>query len=38
MSHQTSFADLNYSHKNRRTGREGFLSEVEGVIPWQVLL
>ena len=38
MSHQTSFADLDYSHKKRRTRREVFLSEMEGVIPWQVLL
>jgi IS5 family transposase len=38
MSHQTSFADLDYSHKKRRTRREVFLSEMEGVIPWQALL
>ncbi len=38
MSRQTSFADLDYSHKRRRMRREVFLSEMEGVIPWQVLL
>lgn len=38
MSHQSSFADLDYDHKKRRTRREVFLSEMEGVIPWQVLL
>ncbi|MBK7493840.1 MAG: IS5 family transposase [Nitrosomonas sp.] len=29
MSHQTSFADLDYSHKKRRTRREIFLSQTE---------
>ena len=38
MSHQSSFADLDYDHKKRRTRREVFLSEMEEVIPWQVLL
>ncbi|MBL8497354.1 MAG: IS5 family transposase [Nitrosomonas sp.] len=38
MSRQSSFADLDYNHKKRRTRREIFLSEMEGIIPWQVLL
>jgi IS5 family transposase len=38
MLHQASFADLDYSHKKHRTQREVFLSEMERVIPWQVLL
>ncbi len=38
MSHQTSFADLDYSYKKRWMRREVFLSEMEGVIPWPVLL
>ena len=35
---QSSFADLDYNHKKRRTRREIFLSEMEGIIPWQDLL
>ena len=38
MTQPSSFADLDHSHKKRRTHREAFLSEMEGVIPWQVLL
>jgi len=38
MPCQSSFADLDYSHKKRRTRREVFLSEMEGVMPWPVLL
>ena len=38
MPRQTSFADLDYNHKKRRTRREVFLSEMERVIPWQELL
>jgi IS5 family transposase len=38
MPRQTSFADLDNNHKKRRTRREVFLSEMEGVIPWQELL
>ncbi|MDE2389527.1 MAG: IS5 family transposase [Betaproteobacteria bacterium] len=38
MPQQSSFADLDYNHKKRRTRREIFLSEMEGVIPWQALL
>ena len=38
MSHQSSFADLDYDHKKRRTRREVFLNEIERVIPWQALL
>ncbi|MBS0587787.1 MAG: transposase [Proteobacteria bacterium] len=38
MTQPSSFADLNHSHEKRRTRREAFLSEMEGVIPWQVLL
>ena len=38
MSYPSSFADLDYSHKKRRTRRKVFLSEMEEVIPWQVLL
>ncbi|MDE2389839.1 MAG: transposase, partial [Betaproteobacteria bacterium] len=38
MTHPSSFADLDYDHKKRRTRREIFLIEMEGVIPWQVLL
>lgn len=30
MSRQTSFADLDYSHKRRRMRREVFLSEIRG--------
>jgi hypothetical protein len=38
MTPPSSFADLDYSHKKCRTRREVFLSEMEGVIPWQMLL
>jgi len=35
---QTSFADLEYSHKKRQTRREKFLAEMEQVVPWSALL
>ena len=38
MSHQTSFADLEYALKKRLTRREVFLNEMEGVVPWSLLL
>jgi transposase, IS5 family len=38
MSRQASFSDLEYAHKKRRTRRELFLSEMDGVVPWQELL
>jgi transposase, IS5 family len=38
MPRQTTFADLDYSHKKRQTRREVFLGEMEVVVPWPVLL
>ena len=38
MARQQSFADLDYSHKKRRTRREIFLNEMEVVVPWRNLL
>ena len=38
MPRQTTFADLDYSHKKRQTRREVFLNEMEVVVPWPVLL
>src|SRR5258708_183737 len=38
MSRQTSFSDLEYASKKRRTRRELFLAEMEQVVPWQELL
>src|SRR5665213_4217998 len=38
MPRQTSFADLDYSHKKRQTRREVFLNEMEVVVPWPALL
>ncbi|MBW9267904.1 MAG: IS5 family transposase [Candidatus Thiodiazotropha sp. (ex. Lucinisca nassula)] len=35
---QSSFADLEYSHKKKTTRREKFLQEMEAVIPWQLLV
>lgn len=38
MPRQTTFADLDYSHKKRQTRREVFLNEMEVVVPWPALL
>ncbi|MCC8996542.1 MAG: transposase [Nitrosomonas sp.] len=38
MPRQSSFADFDYNHKKRRTRREVFLSKMERVMPWPVLL
>ncbi len=38
LSRLSSFADLDYNHKKCRTRREVFLSEMEGVMPWPILL
>jgi IS5 family transposase len=38
MPQQSSFSDLEYASKKRRTRRELFLAEMEQVIPWQELL
>ncbi len=35
---QSSFADLEYTHKKKTTRREKFLQEMEMVIPWKLLL
>lgn len=35
---QTSFAELEYASKKRQTRREKFLSEMEQVVPWSLLL
>ena len=34
---QTTFADLDYQNKKRRTRRELFLERVDGLIPWERL-
>ena len=33
MTRQTSFADLEYTHKKRLTRREVFLNEMEQTVP-----
>jgi len=38
MLRQTSFSDLEYANKKRRTRRETFLAEMDAVVPWQQLL
>ena len=38
MPHQSSFAELEYASKKRRTRREVFLAEMEKVVPWAELL
>jgi IS5 family transposase len=38
MPRQSTFADLDYSRKKRRTRREMFLSEMDVVVPWPTLL
>lgn len=38
MSYQTSFADLDYTHKKRLTRREVFLNEMEQTVPWLKLI
>jgi hypothetical protein len=35
---QTTFASLAYAAKKKRTNREQFLDEMEGVVPWSELL
>jgi transposase, IS5 family len=34
---QLSFAEAEYEHKRRKTRREEFLEEMEGLLPWQKL-
>jgi len=34
MTYQTSFSDLEYSHKKHLTRREVFLNEIEQTVPW----
>jgi len=38
MSHQSSFADLEYKQKKRKTRRELFLEEMEQSVPWSRLV
>ncbi|MDX8391580.1 MAG: IS5/IS1182 family transposase, partial [Mariprofundaceae bacterium] len=38
MVKQPSFAELEYQSKKRLTRRELFLNEMEGVMPWKILL
>jgi transposase, IS5 family len=38
MLRQTSFSDLDYANKKRRTRRELFLAEMDAVVPWPELL
>ena len=35
---QSSFSDLEYAAKKKKTRRDRFLSEIEGVTPWPSLL
>ena len=35
---QASFADLAYENKKKVTRKERFLSEVDSVLPWSVML
>ena len=37
MNEQSTFADLDYQHKRRRTRREKFLERMDSLIPWQRL-
>ena len=37
MTDQSTFADLDYQHKKRRTRREAFLERMDSLIPWQRL-
>ena len=37
MTDQSTFADLGYQHKKRRTRREAFLERMDSLIPWQRL-
>ncbi|HAS27773.1 MAG TPA: IS5/IS1182 family transposase, partial [Dehalococcoidia bacterium] len=33
-----SFASLAYEHKKKKTRREQFLEEMDGVIPWEAMV
>ncbi len=35
MTNQTTFADLEYLTKKRKTRREKFLEQMDGLIPWE---
>ena len=35
---QSSFSDLAYEHKKKRTRKERFLGEMDAILPWQKLL
>ena len=37
MTDQTTFADLDYQHKKRKTRREAFLERMDALIPWERL-
>ena len=37
MTDQSTFADLDYQHKKRRTRREAFLEGMDSLTPWQRL-
>ncbi len=38
MTHQTTFAHVEFAHKKKTTRREQFLARMEEVIPWARLL
>ena len=37
MTDQSTFSDLDYQVKKRKTRREEFLEKLEGLVPWQRL-